>query len=339
MAQDTIFRIASMTKPIVSLALMLLYEKGLFQLHDPVEKYLPAFANMTVRKKDENGNEVIVPAKRKINIRHLLTHTAGFAGEYRERNTAEYMRIVDPLNRAGTLDDFVTRLAQCPLNFEPGSEWDYSRATCVVGRLVEVISGKKLNDFLQENIFDPLGMHDTHFFLPHEKLPRFAASYAPNPEGKIELADLNTSDSFFASQDSQFYLASGGLVSTASDYFCFVEMLRQWGVVGLGENRGQRIVSRKTLELMLQNHIGNNFVWIMGPGHGFGLGFSQVLDAGKAHTVVSPGSYSWFGIFGTYWWMDPKEQLLGMVLSQVRPADQLNYSFDMQALANQAIDD
>ncbi len=339
MQTDTLFRIASLTKPIVSLALMMLYEEGKFQLHDPIEKFLPVFANMTVRKKNEKGEEEIAPARRKINIRHLLTHTAGFAGEYRERNTAEYMRIVDPLNRNGVLDDFVNRLAKCPLNFEPGAEWDYSRATCVVGRLVEVLSGQTIKDFVQERILDPLGMSDTHFFVPPEKLNRFSASYSPNAEGTIELSDPNTTESFFASQDSQFYLASGGLVSTVSDYFSFVEMLRNGGVVQFGQEKGQRIVSRKTIELMLQNHIGNKKVWIMGQGYGFGLGLTQLLDAGAAHTIVSPGTYSWFGIFCTHWWYDPVEQLQGMVWSQLRPSEHLNIRHDMQVLATQAIDD
>ena len=339
MATDTIFRIASMTKPIVSLALMLLYEEGRFQLHDSVADYLPVFANMTVRKKDEQGQEHIVPAKRQINIRHVLTHTAGFAGEYHERNTAEYMRIVDPFNKEGVLDDFVTRLANCPLNYEPGAEWDYSRATCVVGRLVEVISGQNLNAFLQERIFAPLGMVDTHFFLPREKLHRFAASYRPNDAGKIELDDSNTTDSFFISESSRFYLASGGLVSTAADYFLFAHMLRQKGMIGLGNNRGERLISRPTLELMLRNHIGNKYVWLMGPGNGFGLGFSQVTDPGSAHTIVGKGTYSWGGMYCTHWWQDPVDDLLGMVFTQVRPYYHLNIRHDMQVLAAQAIDD
>ncbi len=339
MELDTIFRIASMTKPIVSLALMMLYEEGKFQLHDPIANFLPVFANMTVRKKDEQGKEHIVPAKRQINIRHLLTHTAGFAGEYRERNTAEYLRIVDPWNREGTVNDFVERLAKCPLNFEPGAEWDYSRATCVVGRLVEVLSGQTLKDFLQERIFEPLGMVDTHFFLPPNKLSRFAASYKPGTDNKIELDDPNTEESFYASQTSEFYIGSGGLASTAADYFQFAEMLRRWGVIGAGDNKGQRLIGRKTLEMMLQNHIGNKHVWLMGPGNGFGLGFSQVLNSGDAHTIVSQGTYSWGGMYCTHWWIDPIEDLLGMVFTQVRPYYHLNIRHDMQVLAAQAIDD
>ena len=339
MELDTIFRIASMTKPIVSLGLMLLYEEGRFQLHDSVANYLPVFAKMTVRKKNSDGREDIVPAKRQINIRHLLTHTAGFAGEYRERNTEEYMRIVDPWNRDGTVDDFVNRLAQCPLNFEPGAEWDYSRATCVVGRLIEVLSGQTLKDFLQERIFDPLGMVDTHFFLPPEKLSRLSASYKPENDQRISLDDPDTAESFFTSQTSKFYIGSGGLLSTASDYFHFAEMLRCKGVINTGQNKGQRLISRTTLELMLQNHIGNKYVWLMGPGHGFGLGFSQVLNSGDAHTIVNPGTYSWGGMYCTHWWIDPVEDLLGMVFTQVRPYYHLNIRHDMQVLAAQAIVD
>lgn len=337
MQTDTVFRIASMTKPIVSLALMMLHEEGKFQLHDPIKKFLPAFADMKMMVEDGKGGHNIVPAKRDINVRHILTHTAGFASEYRDRmggSRAMYFESADPYNRSGTIDDFVTRLANTPLIFEPGKEWDYSRATCVVGRLVEVLSGQTLKDFLQQRIFDPLEMTDTHFFLPPEKLPRFAASYTPEEDETIRLEDPDTADSMFASQDSAFYIGSGGLVSTASDYFRFAEMLRCMGVY-----KGQRLVSRKTLELMLQNHIGNKFVWLSGAGHGFGLGFGIMTDQGVSHSITSNGSYFWGGMYCTHWWNDPVEQLFGMVLTQVRPYEHLNIRSDMQTITTQAIVD
>lgn len=338
MTTDTIFRIASMTKPIVSLALMMLYEEGRFQLNDPVAKYLPAFSKMQVMVKDEQGNVTTVPARRPINIFHLLTHTAGLASEHLDNfgglGNSQYKEIVRPWDRSGTIANFVERLAQAPLLCEPGQHWNYSRATCVVGHLVEVISGKSLKDFLQERIFNPLGMVDTHFFVPQEKLPRFAASYKPGDNGKIVLEDPNTAESFYASQDSEFYVGSGGLSSTATDYFRFADMLRQGGVY-----EGQRLVSRKTIDLMVQNHMGDRHVWLTGPGYGFGLGFGVMTDQGRTHRIVSPGSYSWGGMFCTYWWNDPVEELFGMMLTQVRPYDHLNIRMDMEVLATQAIVD
>lgn len=339
MQTDSIFRIASMTKPVVSLALMMLYEEGHFQLHDPIAKFLPCFAQMNVMVDDGKGGWTTAPAKRQINVRHVLTHTAGFASEHLDGfagfSNQTYKEVVQPGNREGTINDFVERLAKAPLICEPGEKWNYSRATCVVGRLVEVISGQSLRDFLQERIFDPLGMVDTHFFLPLDKLPRFAASYKPSgDDNRIVLDDPASTESFFLDQQSEFYVGSGGLVSTAADYFRFAEMLRRGG----GTDSG-RLASRRTIDLMTQNHVGNKYVWLSGQGYGFGLGFGVMMDQGVAHKIISPGSYSWGGMYCTYWWNDPVEQLFGMVLTQVRPYDHLNIRQDMEVLATQAIDD
>ncbi|MGQ9427554.1 serine hydrolase domain-containing protein [Gilvimarinus sp. F26214L] len=338
MQVDTIFRVASMTKPIVSLALMMLYEEARFQLHDPLGKFIPAFAQMDVMTDDGKGGWRPVPAKRQINIRHILTHTAGFASEHLENfggfSNKPYKEIVRPGDRSGTIGDFVERMAQAPLLFEPGEKWHYSRATCVVGRLVEVISGQSLKEFLEARIFAPLGMVDTHFFLPRDKASRFAASYKPGDDQRILLDDPNTEESVFLSETSEFYVGSGGLVSTAADYFRFAEMLRRGGRVN-----GGRLVSRKTVDLMTQNHVGKRQVWLSGAGYGFGLGFGVMLDQGIAHKIISPGSYSWGGMYCTYWWNDPVEQLFGMMLTQVRPYDHLNIRQDMEVLATQAIDD
>lgn len=338
MEKDSIFRIASMTKPVVSLALMMLFEEGKFQLHDPLSKFIPAFEKMEVMEDDGKGGYSLRPAKRQINVRHVLTHTAGFVNEYGvhfpQHAPTLYKDIVKPWDRSGKIEKFVDRLAQAPLMFEPGKYWDYSRATCVVGRLVEILSGQDLNTFVRERILHPLGMVDTHFFLPKEKINRYTASYHPDSAGKIVLEDPATTESFYALQDCEFYVGSGGLVSTAADYFKFADMLRQNGT-----NGKERIVGRKTLELMRQNHIGNKPVWLSGAGYGFGLGFGINMDQGISHAVVSPGTYSWGGMFCTHWWNDPVEDLFGMVMTQVRPYDHLNIRSDMQALATQAIID
>ena len=337
MALDTIFRIASMTKPITSVALMMLYEQGKFQLRDPISKYLPAFKDMKVAE-HAGGGYAFVPAKREIEVRDILTHTAGFATEYNPKLQSEYQKIGNFKSRNETIGDFVNRLAKLPLIHHPGEMWDYSRATCVVGHLVEILSGQTLAEFFQDHIFNPLGMEDTHFFLPEEKQPRFVAAYTPGNDLKIRVTDSGSADSFyFAKPDIKpgvYYMGSGGLVSTATDYFKFANMLMQNGKSG-----DTRILSRKTVELMTKNHIGDKPVWLTGPGYGFGLGFGVTLDRGQTHHMDTEGSYSWGGAFCTYWWNDPVEKLFGMMLTQVRPYSHLNIRADFRTVVTQAIDD
>ncbi|MBI4766726.1 MAG: beta-lactamase family protein [Deltaproteobacteria bacterium] len=334
MTRDTIFRMASMTKPITSVALMMLYEQGKFQLGDPISKWLPAFKEMKVAVYKNGRGYDLVPADPPINVWHILTHTAGFATEYNPKNLEIYKEATKFRSRKEVIGDFVDRMATVPLNNHPGTMWDYSRATCVVGRLVEVLSGQTLADFFKEHIFEPLGMVDSYFFLPEEKLSRFAVAYTPGEDKKIIVTDPDTTESFWLSKPGIYYMGSGGLVSTASDYFRFANMLMNWGKHG-----EKRILGRKTIELMTRNHIGNRPIWLTGPGHGFGLGFGVSLDRGETHNMVSEGTYTWGGAFCTYWWNDPQEKLFGMVLTQVRPYDHLNIRADMQTMATQAIDD
>ncbi len=334
MTKDTIFRMASMTKPITSVALMMLYEQGKFQLGDPISKWLPAFKDMQVAVYKSGRGYDLVPADPPISVWHILTHTAGFATEYNPKNQEIYKQATKFRSRKEVIGDFVDRLATVPLNNHPGTVWDYSRATCVVGRLVEVLSGQTLADFFKEHIFEPLGMTDSHFFLPEEKLSRFAVAYTPGEDKKIKLTDPDTTESFWLSKPGIYYMGSGGLVSTASDYFQFANMLMNGGKSG-----EKRILGRKTIELMTRSHIGDRPVWLTGPGNGFGLGFGVTLDRGQTHNMASEGSYTWGGAFCTYWWNDPMEKLFGMVLTQVRPYDHLNIRMDMQTLATQAIDD
>jgi len=333
MTKETIFRIASMTKPITSVALMMLYEQGRFQLGDPISKWLPAYKDMRVAVFKGRGYD-LVPADPPINVMHILTHTAGFATEYNPQNQELYRQATKFRSRKEVIGDFVDRLATVPLNNHPGKMWDYSRATCVVGRLVEVLSGQTLAEYFQERIFGPLGMVDTHFFLPEEKLPRFAVAYTPGEDKKITPTDPDTNESFWLSKPGIYYMGSGGLVSTAADYFRFADMLMKGGKSGK-----VRILSRKTVELMTMNHIGDLPVWLTGPGHGFGLGFGVTLDRGQTHNMATEGTYTWGGAFCTYWWNDPREKLFGMVLTQVRPYDHLNIRADLQTIATQAIDD
>ena len=339
MRPGTIFRIASMTKPIASVALMMLYEEGHFQLRDPIAKWLPEFSEMQVATPatyQELGRSTyrLVHAVQPITVQHLLTHTAGLPNTYRGITKPEF-DLIAPRQQAGdTLKDFVERVAQLPLNFHPGDDWEYGRATDVVGRLVEVISGLTFDAYLQERIVDLLGMTDTHFYLPEDKLERFAALYRPDNRAGLSLMEGPTGDSRFVREPHTYFSGAGGLVSTARDYFRFSQMM-----LNGGELDGVRILGRKTVEFMTVNHSGDHEVWLIGPGHGFGLGYAVVQDPGTTAVPYSVGSYFWWGAFNTTFWVDPKEELIGILLTQLRPYTHLNIRQDIATLAYQAIID
>ena len=341
MTTDTIFRIASMTKPIASVALMTLYEEGHFLLSDPISKFLPEFANMKVAQAApaaEPGGAPykLVPAKNPITFKHVLTHTAGFPNSYRGITREEYAKTYPRKNPSETMADVVKRLATMPLNFNPGEAWEYGPATDVVGRLVEVISGMSLDEYLRKKIFEPLKMNDTYFYLPESKLNRFAANYEPDEKNgnKIKLVEAPSPESRWVKQPHNYFSGAGGLVSTAADYVRFHQMM-----LNGGELDGARILGRKTVELMTTNHIGDLPVWLTGPGYGFGLGYSVVKDIGVTGQAGSAGQYGWGGAFCTYFQVDPKEELIGVMMTQVRPYTHINIRQEFMALANQAIVD
>ena len=339
MTHDTVFRMASMTKPIASVALMMLYEEGRFQLRDPISRWLPEFADMQVavpapEQERIAGSYKLVPAARPITVQHVLTHTAGLANTYRGLTQAEFQAMAAERKATDTVGDMVKRLARLPLNFHPGDRWEYGRATDVVGRLVEVMSGQSLDDFLRERIFEPLEMPDTHFYLTEAKLDRFAALYGPGDDGKIVLTEAPTAESRFVREPHVYFSGAGGLVSTARDYFRFHQMM-----LNGGELDGARLLSRKTIELMTANHTGDYGIWLAGPGYGFGLGYAVVTDLGPSGTPRSEGSYYWGGAFGTIFWVDPSEELIGIMLTQVRPYTHLRIREDLATLTYQAIVD
>ncbi len=341
MTTDTIFRIASMTKPIASVALMTLYEEGHFLLNDPISKFLPEFAEMKVAQIAPAGERIgtpykLVPAARPITFKQVLTHTAGFPNSYRGITQSEFSKNYARKEQTETVADVVKRLARMPLNFHPGEAWEYGPATDVVGRLVEVISGMTLDEFLRKRVFEPLKMKDTHFYLPKSKLDRFAANYQPDDKNnkKIKLAEAPNAESRYVKEPHVYFSGAGGLVSTAADYFRFHQMM-----LNGGELDGVRILGRKTVELMTANHVGDLPIWLTGPGYGFGLGYSVVKDIGMAGQPGSVGNYGWGGAFCTYFWVDPVEDLIGIVMTQVRPYDHLNIRQEFQVLANQAIVD
>jgi CubicO group peptidase (beta-lactamase class C family) len=351
MKTDTIFRIASMTKPITSVALMMLYEEGHFLLSDPISKWIPEFSDpkvaISVPQREFTGTLwTLVPAARPITIRHLLTHTAGLQSRYTQHRgitQEEFTKISERQRPDETVGDFVKRFATVPLNFHPGDAWDYSRATCVVGHLVEIISDVTLDEFFRERIFKPLKMLDTYFYLPKEKLDRFAACYTPDTNEQIKSSDPTSVESRFVKEPHLYYMGSGGLISTAADYFRFDQMM-----LNGGELDGVRILGRKTVELMTRNHTGDYPIWLRGPGTGFGLGYGIIMNTDHVNTLKSihkgpepwsVGTYLWGGAFCTLAWVDPIERLIGILMTQVGPYRHLNIRHDVVGLAYQAIVD
>lgn len=334
MRPDAIFRIASMTKPITSVALMMLWEEGAFQLRDPVSKFIPGFAKPQVSTTaDASGNSGnLIPANREPTIRDMLTHTAGMANSY--IGNSRYYASQSGLQPDDTLASYIDRLAAMPLNYHPGEAWQYSAATDVVGRLVEVISGDTLADFMEARIFSPLGMNDTHFYLDDDKGGRLMSQYTPGPNNnQIMLQDPGNSESrWISSENKRVFRGAGGLVSTPHDYLRF-----QQAMLNGGELDGVRLLSPNTLDLMMSNHTGDLPLWLPGPGFGFGLGWAVVEDRGAAATPLSEGSAYWGGAYCTIAWIDREQELIGILMTQVRPYNHMNIRQDFQVLAHQAL--
>lgn len=313
MRDDTIFRLASMTKPVASIALLMLWEEGHFNLDDPISKWLPAYENMMVRETDADGNEYLVPAARPISVRHIMTHSVAFDNTMQER--------------PATIEEQVNIIAARPLEDHPGDAWYYRSATNQVGVLVEIISGMTLDDFLRERLFEPLGMVDTHFNVPMEKLDRVAAIYGPDENLDYQL--INPPEFRPA---TAYFSGSGGLSSTIHDYFRLQQM-----ILNGGEFEGRRYLSPTTINLMISNHIGDNLVTLKGPGYGFGLGYTMVTDVGIAREPNSRGTASWGGAFGTMFFLNPEEDMLSIIMIQLRPYSHLRYREIFGGLTMQAI--
>ncbi len=342
MSAGSIFRMASMTKPIASVALMMLYEEGHFRLADPISEFIPEFKNPKVAiPKDSaggsSGNFYTIPADREITFQHVLTHTAGLPTTYSGPTAKLYQDEISPLRRSGaTLGPVMKKLASLPLNFHPGTAWQYGPATDVVGYLVEVISGKPLDEFLRERIFEPLGMKDTQFYVPQEKLDRRATVYSTGG-GKLEPRDdLMTTE--ITPPSKRYFSGGGGLSSTVEDYLRFCQMK-----LNGGHFNGARLLSPKTVELMTADHLPDDVVhypiWytLRLRGHGFGLGYRVITDLGDAALLGSVGSYGWGGAYGTYFWIDPEEELIGIFMTQIRPYRHLKIRRQFQILATAAI--
>lgn len=341
--RDSIFRIYSMTKPITSVALMMLYEEGAFELKDPVSTYLPAFADQRVYVSGPAASPVTRPAVEPVRVWHLLTHTAGLTYGF------HYAHPVDGMYRhAGfewgspreaDLAAVCDTYASFPLLFEPGTEWNYSVATDVVGRLVEVLSGQPLDEFMTERIFGPLGMTDTGFFAPEADLARLAALYVPGPGGQATRMDAMGAA---ATRAPAALSGGGGLVSTAADYHRFTQMLLRGG-----ELDGERILGRATVEYMTVNHLpgGVELEAIARPtfsetafsGMGFGLGFSVVENPAENKVMSSPGEFAWGGAASTAFWVDPLEEITVVFLTQLLPSSTYNIRPQLKQLVYQAL--
>ncbi len=336
MAADTIFRIYSMTKPITSVAVLMLLEEGHFRLADPVADYLSAFKAIKVLERLPEGGERLVDAERPITIHHLLTHTAGLSYGWDELETtdAQYQALWHELdtNPAFTLQEWLETLAKIPLLFQPGTRYGYSMATDVLGGLVQAVSGIPFDEFLRERIFAALGMDDTAFDAPPEKLSRFAANYGPREESGLKVIDAPQSSRY--AQPTRHPSGGGGLVSTTGDYLRFAQML-----LNRGELDGVRLLGRKTVELMTTNALPAGVYLNNDPTRGasFGLGVSLLEDVGKVQQLGSVGNYGWGGAANTNFWVDPKEELIGIIMLQFMPSDTYPVVVDFRNLTYQAL--
>jgi CubicO group peptidase (beta-lactamase class C family) len=332
MADDTIFRIYSMTKPIICVAFMTLYEQGLCHLFDPVAKFLPAFQHVKVLERDAAGNSKEVDVVRPITICDLLTHTSGLTYDFLEDYpVSELYRQAKLLNNAErTLEEFVGELVRLPLAFQPGTEWHYSFAIDVVAHLIEVISGQSLMQFLGDTIWMPLGMIDTNFSVPPEKDTRIATMYGLPDIGAPHMTLSTLTDAWNSgfneridvsatcpqSKPERFARGGHGLFSTAWDYLRFAQMLLNGGTLD-----GVQIVGRKIIELMHMNHLSSDLLpfKVADPpayGYGFGLGSRVLLNVAESQMPGSVGEYGWAGAAKTYYWVDPKEEMVGILMSQ-----------------------
>lgn len=340
--RDTIFRIYSMSKPITSVALMMLYEDGHFMLDDPVSRFIPAFKHLKVHRLDEKGLPALQDTEREMTIKDLLTHTSGLTYGFMRATHVDALYREYEVEASDNLDEMVRKLGELPLLFSPGTQWSYSVATDVCGYLVQKIADTPFDKFLQEQIFEPLGMIDTGFSVPPEKSDRLAANYERTVDDGLKLIDAPQNSNYL--NPPGLHSGGGGLVSTADDYLNFAQML-----LNKGELSGNQLLGRKTVELMTCNHMPENgdlrsmgqpvFSETPYDGIGFGLGFSVMLDPAKASILGSPGEFAWGGAASTYFFVDPSEEMIVMLLTQLMPSSSYPIRREMRILAYQSIID
>jgi CubicO group peptidase (beta-lactamase class C family) len=343
MKDDTIFRIYSMTKPITSVAFMMLFEEGRVALDEPVHKYIPEWKNLGVFQAGTAPPFLTKPPSRPMLIVDLLRHTSGLTYGFQQRSNvdAAYREMkIGEMEKAGTLQSMIDELAKTPLEFSPGEAWNYSVSTDVIGYLVGKISGKPFEQFLKERILNPLDMNDTDFHVPADKAHRFAACYSADGKGGMKLQDDPTNSSFLA--PPSFISGGGGLCSTAADYLTFCRALLNGGELG-----GVRLIGPKTLALMTSNHLPGGrdlpamsrslFSEAAYNGMGFGLGFSVMMNPALTLLPGSAGEYAWGGAASTAFWIDPAEELIAIFMTQVTPSSTYPVRRELRAMVYAAI--
>jgi len=346
--EETIFRIYSMTKPITGVALLTLYERAEFQLNDPVHRFIPEWKDLKVREKSEDGSSRLVEPERPMSVRDLLMHMSGlgFAGrglpliQTDDEGGAAVLPSWEP---GATLETVAERLADRALRFHPGTRWFYSTSTDMCARLVEIISGQRFDEYLQQTVFGPLQMVDTGFMVPDTKIGRFAANYSRTPDKKLVLIDDPDRSGF--RKMPTFLSGGGGLVSTTMDYLRFAQMLANGG-----ELDGTRILGRKTVELMTTNHLPDNgelrsfavpgaYGEVGFDGTGFGLTVAVGLGPARTQVIGSAGDFMWGGWASTIFWVDPNEDLVVVFMTQFAPSGTFNFRNQLKALVYPAIID
>lgn len=333
MTEDTIFRIYSMTKPITAVAALTLWEQGKFNMQEPISKYLPEFANMHVYVSGEGENMVTKPASKQIKIKDLFMHIAGLSYGFNPTPLDALYREKLYSLRDADADTFIKALAGLPLAHEPGAKWTYGFSTDVVGRLVEVISGMSLGDYMQKHIFAPLDMQDTGFYVRKENHSRFSEVYTANEQGQTILTTEEPLGDYLT--DPKVHSGGGGLTSTLEDYFKFAQML-----LNKGELNGVRILSRKTVEYMSSDQLAPHQKPFDAnvPGEGFGLAMSVTTDPALMDFLSSKGNYGWGGMASTYFRIDPQENLIMIAMTQFIPMGFHPYHDDFRNLVYQALD-
>lgn len=338
---DTIYRIYSMTKALTSLAIMMLYEEGKFQLDDPVSRVLPTFAGQKVFTGGGYGAVMTEPALRDITYRDLLTHTSGLTYGFMQATPVDAIYRAQKLELPGAeepLGAVIDKLGKAPLISQPGKEWNYSLSIDVLGHLVAVHSGMPFDDFLRERVLTPLAMTDTEFFVPAGKVARFAANYIRGEDGKPRQVEDPETSRFLKPPVAPS--GGGGLVGTARDYMRFCQMMLNKGALG-----STRLLGKKTVELMTMNHLDGDMAAMGQPrfaesnyhGIGFGLGFSVTLDPAKAQISGTPGEYAWGGMASTAFWVDPKEDMAVVMMTQLMPSSTYPIRRELRVLTYQAI--
>jgi CubicO group peptidase (beta-lactamase class C family) len=341
---DTIFRIYSMTKPITSVALMMLFEEAHFQLGDPVHRFIPEWRGLQVYESGNAPDWKTRPCERPMTVRDVLMHTAGIASGFGGEHPVDAAYLAAQSARRGTprtLATLIETLADLPLKFSPGTRWNYGPSTDVCARLVEIFSGQRFDAFLRERIFEPLGMRDTDFHVPEPKRARFAANYRRRSDKTLAIVDDPEQSTYL--RPPSYLSGAGGLVSTSADYLRFCQML-----LGGGQLDGARILGRKTLELMTQNHLpggadlGSLALGRFGEsafeGVGFGLGFAVSLGDVAAQAIGSSADYYWGGAASTIFWVDPVEDLAVIFMTQLMPSATFNFRGQLKNLVYSAIE-